>query len=148
MQILPSLESFCIYAAAGVLMTFIFAITFFVACFVIDQRRIEQKRNGIIPCIVQENYVPNECSQRKISNRIFYLVYSKVILSIPGKVSFPFIGYYTHFYNYLSCFTRFKLIYYCIKRWQNIQTKFTSGFSVATYKLVSNQEYGRKPEVC
>lgn len=85
-QILPCLESFCIYAAAGVLMTFIFAVTFFVACFVLDQRRVESKRNGVFPCIVHENYTPNECSQSKISNRVFECVYSNVILTIPGKV--------------------------------------------------------------
>ncbi|KAG5871007.1 hypothetical protein JTB14_006974 [Gonioctena quinquepunctata] len=84
--ILPCLESFCIYAAACVLMTFIFAITFFVACFVLDQRRIEMRRNGIVPCIQHEDYVPNKCSQRRFTNSIFNLIYSKVILTTPGKV--------------------------------------------------------------
>lgn len=91
-QILPSLESFCIYAAAGVLMTFIFAITFFIACFVLDQRRIEHNRNGIIPCIVHKSdYVSNECSQKQISNNIFKIVYSKIVLTTPGKVNTLYI---------------------------------------------------------
>lgn len=67
-------------------MTFIFAITFFVACFVLDQKRIENKRNGIFPWIVHENYVPNECSQRRISNKVFEFIYSNIILTTPGKV--------------------------------------------------------------
>ncbi|XP_057666401.1 protein patched homolog 1-like isoform X1 [Diorhabda carinulata] len=85
--ILPSLESFCIYAAVGVLMTFIFAITFFVACFVLDQRRVEANRNGAFPWIVHNNYKPNECSQINFTNLIFNKVYSNVILTIPGKIT-------------------------------------------------------------
>ncbi|XP_018575154.1 protein patched homolog 1 isoform X2 [Anoplophora glabripennis] len=84
--ILPCLKSFCIYAAAGVLMTFVFAVTFFVACFVLDLRRVESKRNGIFPWIVHENYVPNECSQKRISNKTFEYVYSNIILTTPGKI--------------------------------------------------------------
>nr|CAI5819257.1 unnamed protein product [Callosobruchus analis] len=85
--ILPSLESFCIYAAVGVLMTFLFAITFFVACFVIDEERIAKKRNGVMPWIVlPDDYTPNECSQRQISNHIFRVLYSKVVLTTPGKI--------------------------------------------------------------
>nr|CAH7737017.1 unnamed protein product [Callosobruchus chinensis] len=85
--ILPCLESFCIYAAVGVLMTFLFAITFFVACFVIDEQRIAKKRNGVMPWIVlPDDYTPNECSQRQISNNIFRVLYSKVVLTTPGKI--------------------------------------------------------------
>lgn len=75
----------------GVFMTFVFAITFFVACFVLDERRREQRRNGAIPCIIHhENYTPNACSQRNLTNSVFNFVYSKVILTVPGKVSNTF----------------------------------------------------------
>lgn len=84
--ILPCLQSYCIYAAVSVLMTFLFVITFFVACFALDQRRLEQGRNGIAPWIKYKNYKPNECSQRDLSGRIFHSVYSKVILTWPGKL--------------------------------------------------------------
>merc|ERR1719450_1200531 len=36
---LPALRSFCIYAAVGILATFVFQSTFFVAVFSLDQRR-------------------------------------------------------------------------------------------------------------
>lgn len=84
--ILPCLESFCIYAAVGVFMTFVFALTFFTACFVLDQKRFEDNRNGIIPCISHENYKPNQCSQSNITNRVIATIYSKVILTKPGKI--------------------------------------------------------------
>ncbi|XP_043686569.1 NPC1-like intracellular cholesterol transporter 1 isoform X1 [Vespula pensylvanica] len=84
--ILPSLQSFCIYAAVGVLVTFLLQITFFVAFFTLDAKRIEEKRNGIIPCIVHENHVtkivdPNKALSTKLIDRL----YSKVVLTLPGK---------------------------------------------------------------
>ncbi|XP_050309697.1 protein patched homolog 1-like [Anthonomus grandis grandis] len=84
--ILPCLESFCIYAAFGVFMTFIFAITFFTACFVLDQKRLESGRNGVLPWIEHPNYKPNKCSQSRITNKVFEFVYGKIILTVPGKV--------------------------------------------------------------
>ncbi|XP_015188505.1 PREDICTED: patched domain-containing protein 3-like [Polistes dominula] len=86
--ILPSLQSFCIYAAVGVLVTFLLQITFFVAFFTLDAKRIQQKRNGLIPCIVHENYVskivdPNETFSTKLIDRF----YSKIVLTVPGKLS-------------------------------------------------------------
>lgn len=86
-QILPCLESYCIYAAVGVLMTFIFVITFFVACFVLDQQRVESNRNGIIPCIEHRSYKPNPWSQSRFTSRVFEYVYKNVILTNPGKAS-------------------------------------------------------------
>lgn len=84
--ILPCLQSYCIYSAVSVLVTFLFVVTFFVACFTLDQRRLEQGRNGIAPWIQYSNYKPNECSQRDLSGRIFHTIYSKIILTWPGKL--------------------------------------------------------------
>ncbi|KAF7285020.1 hypothetical protein GWI33_012334 [Rhynchophorus ferrugineus] len=84
--ILPCLESFCIYAAVGVFMTFFFALTFFSACFVLDQKRLEERRNGIIPCITHKNYIPNKCSQKNLTNNFIGTIYSKIILTTPGKI--------------------------------------------------------------
>lgn len=83
---MPSLESFCIYAAVCVLMMFIFAVTFFVACLTLDQKRIEMNRNGAIPCIKYNDYEKNQCSQQQWSNKLFKLLYSKIIFSTTGKV--------------------------------------------------------------
>lgn len=67
-------------------MMFVFAVTFFVACLSLDQRRLEENRNSAIPCIKHNDYKKNECSQKQWSNKIFKLLYSKVIFSTPGKV--------------------------------------------------------------
>ncbi|XP_060517935.1 protein patched homolog 3-like isoform X2 [Cylas formicarius] len=84
--ILPCLQSFCIYAAFGVFAIFVFSVTFFTACFVLDEKRIQMKRNGIVPCITHKNFKPTECSQRKITSRVFHCIYSKAILTTPGKI--------------------------------------------------------------
>lgn len=73
-------------------MTFIFAVTFFTACFVLDQERVEKKRNGIFVCYQHENnYEVNECSQRQISNKVFQYVYSKAVLTTTGKVRVAYL---------------------------------------------------------
>uniref|UniRef100_A0A1Y1JZP0 SSD domain-containing protein n=1 Tax=Photinus pyralis TaxID=7054 RepID=A0A1Y1JZP0_PHOPY len=84
--ILPSLQSYCLFAAAGVFMTFVFVITFFIACFTLDQKRIYANRNGALFCYTHKNHVKNECSQRKISNSVFRFIYSKIIFTLPGKI--------------------------------------------------------------
>lgn len=85
--ILPSLQSFCIYAACGVLLTFFFQITFYVAFFCIDARRIENKRNSIIPWIVHEDFTQKFPSpQEELPARLITMLYSSVVLTIPGKI--------------------------------------------------------------
>ncbi|GLV43096.1 Patched-related [Carabus blaptoides fortunei] len=84
--ILPSLKSFCIYAAVGVLCTFIFVITFFTACITLDQKRIEENRNGCVPCYKYGVYERNKCSQKQISKHVYHFIYSKIILTVPGKI--------------------------------------------------------------
>ncbi|XP_063995288.1 NPC intracellular cholesterol transporter 1-like [Diachasmimorpha longicaudata] len=85
--ILPSLESFCIYAAVGVLVTFLLQITFFVAFFSLDVKRVESKRNGVFPCIIHPSYEPSisDSRERRVSRIIDY-IYSKLVLTLPGKL--------------------------------------------------------------
>lgn len=85
--ILPCLQSFCIYASVGVLATFLLQVTIFVACFMMDAKRIEGKRNGAIPCIVHSNYQSAEFgTKHSISWNFIDRVYSKVILTRAGKI--------------------------------------------------------------
>ncbi|KAK4886579.1 hypothetical protein RN001_002850 [Aquatica leii] len=85
--ILPSLQSYCLYAAAGVFMTFVFVVTFFTACFTLDEKRIRANRNGAVFCYVHKNHKRNECSQRKIAQEVFKFVYTNIIFTIPGKIT-------------------------------------------------------------
>lgn len=86
-QILPSLNSFCIYAAVGVFVTYILQVTFFVAFFTLDCERVEKKRNGVVPCVTHEKFVPGGSDGRQnISWRLIDAFYTKVVLTIPGKI--------------------------------------------------------------
>lgn len=85
--VLPSLQSFCIYAAIGVFFTYVFVTTFFVAIFTLDQRRIAARRNGVIPFIVHKPEQTEYCCEANLMTRFLTFLYSKVILTVPGKVN-------------------------------------------------------------
>lgn len=90
--ILPSLQSYCIYAAFGVLLTFLFQITFYVAFFSIDARRIENKRNSIFPCIIHENFTQKFINpQEEFSTKLINKIYSNIILTKLGKITIVLI---------------------------------------------------------
>lgn len=83
--ILPSLQSFCLYAALGVFFIFIFSVTFYVAIFVLDERRMRDKRNGVLFCIKHPNYIARE-SKKSISQVVIHQLYSKVMFTKPMKI--------------------------------------------------------------
>lgn len=60
--VLPALSGFCIYASLGIFFIYFYAITFFLAWFSIDQRRVESSRDACI-CLKKEDWTPNQCSQ-------------------------------------------------------------------------------------
>ena len=69
--VIPGLRSFCLYASVGIIAIYVFQCTFFVACLSIDQKRIEQHRNGFLPCIKHKDWTPNKFSQRDIIRSFF-----------------------------------------------------------------------------
>ena len=85
-QVLPSLQSFCVFAAVGILAVYFIQATWFVAWFTLDQRRIEARRDGLLPCYTHRRWTPNECSQRNCFQNFFSRVYAPAVLSRPGKV--------------------------------------------------------------
>ncbi|KYN16514.1 Patched domain-containing protein 3 [Trachymyrmex cornetzi] len=94
--ILPSLQSFCIYAAVGVFVTFLLQITFFIACFTLDARRMERKRNGMFPCITHENFTPKLSDvSSAVSWKFINFFYSRIVLTTPGKIIIVLITFVT-----------------------------------------------------
>lgn len=81
--VLPSLKSFCIFAAMCILMTYLYVVTFFVAVLTLDEMRLAKGRNGCCPCIVHKEaklwWEPN------LMPRFITFLYSKLILNKPGK---------------------------------------------------------------
>ena len=84
--VLPSLCSYSLYSAMGILFTYIYQITFFVACLTLDTKRIDQKRDGFFWCKkYDENWKPNACSQGNYLQDLFKGLGS-ILQSKPVKV--------------------------------------------------------------
>ena len=64
----PALRSFCISAAIAIAAIFVYQSSWFVGCLVIDQRRIQQKRDGFIPIIVHKDWEPQKWTQTDIGS--------------------------------------------------------------------------------
>ena len=64
----PSLQSFCISAALAIAAIYVFQSSWFVACMVLDQRRIQQKRNGFLPFLVHKDWEPPKWTQTDIGS--------------------------------------------------------------------------------
>ena len=69
--VLPALQSFCVYCAVGIAAIYIYQATIFFAALSVDQRRIEKRRNGLLPCIRHKDWAPNAASQRSLGQEMF-----------------------------------------------------------------------------
>ncbi|KAG8245135.1 molting cycle, collagen and cuticulin-based cuticle [Homalodisca vitripennis] len=84
--ILPALESFCLYAAAGVFFTFIYQATFFVAFLVLDEHRVAKQRNPFLLCVTHDKPVQSHNNVAPCSRPIINFIYSRIILTYPVKI--------------------------------------------------------------
>ena len=85
-SVLPALGNFCAYASMGIFAVFLQMISFFLAWLVIDQRRIDARRDGVFCCMKKDaNWTPNICSQKSIMDTIFKF-YSEAIDSLAFKI--------------------------------------------------------------
>lgn len=100
-QILPSLESFCLYAGIGVVLIFIYVNTFVIAIFTLDEHRILTNRNAFAPCVAHKSTANLWCDAQ-LMNRFVKFIYTNLIITTPGKIivlmltiavtAFSFIG--------------------------------------------------------
>ena len=64
-SVIPALGNFCFYSALGIFAVFLNMVSFFLGWLVIDQCRIDAKRDGIFCCQKKNgSWSPNECSQK------------------------------------------------------------------------------------
>lgn len=73
------------FAATGIFFLYVFEILFFVSCLAIDERRLQNRRDGCI-CTVHKNWKPNECSQQNIQKIVFDKYVGPVMMKTPVKV--------------------------------------------------------------
>lgn len=70
--VIPALRSFCAFCGIGILAIFIYTLTFFTACIALDQRRVDEKRNGCCIWIKHgDDWKPNELTQKNLVNCFF-----------------------------------------------------------------------------
>lgn len=87
----PAIRVFCITAMVAVAATYFSVCTFFVALLALDEKRISEKRNGLISCIVHKDakdLVYNE--DNSWPYKCFKYIYKEIILTKPGKVKLKF----------------------------------------------------------
>eukprot|EP00092_Neocalanus_flemingeri_P016672 GFUD01018035.1.p1 GENE.GFUD01018035.1~~GFUD01018035.1.p1 ORF type:complete len:937 (+),score=124.95 GFUD01018035.1:339-3149(+) len=59
--VIPALRSFCLFCSVGILAIFLYTLTFFTACMVLDQKRIDERRDGCFCCWRHgESWTPNK----------------------------------------------------------------------------------------
>ena len=55
---------FPFFQSVGIICVFLYMITFFLALFSLDQRRMDDKRDGVICCWKRgDEWTPNKCSE-------------------------------------------------------------------------------------
>ncbi len=86
---IPILRHFCLFAAMGVFMLYVFVTTFFVGCLALDEKRIDNRKVCACPCIPprSRSWEPNKFSQRDYGRLFFDKVYTKALFHPYMKVS-------------------------------------------------------------
>ena len=84
--VLPALSSFCIYAALGIFFIYFYVITFFLAWFCYDQRRVEEDRDECLCCWRRKDWEPSKCSRRSLLKIVFEWL-AKILLHLPSKIA-------------------------------------------------------------
>ncbi|XP_052274727.1 patched domain-containing protein 3-like isoform X2 [Dreissena polymorpha] len=84
--VIPSLSTFCVYAAIGVLALYILQATFFVACVTFDERRIDAKRNACCMCVKHDaNYKPGKYYNFSIQHEFMRRFWGPFLTKTPVK---------------------------------------------------------------
>ena len=85
---MPGLQSFCVCTAIALASIYVLQLTWFTAWLVIDERRKEGLRDGLLPCLVhREDYQPASCSlgaSLSLGDK-FWSVYEAVTANIVYK---------------------------------------------------------------
>ena len=87
--VLPALRSFCVWCAVGILVDYIFQITFFTAALALDCKRLVQGRNGLCPCYKHKQFdvetIIETPDEESMSKKLFSKM-ADIILSLPGVI--------------------------------------------------------------
>ena len=86
LQSIPILRHFCLFTAFGVFMVYIFVMTFFIGCLVLDERRVTNRQ--VISCMAPkpDSWQPSKFSQKEIVPLFFDKILTPVMFKGPAKV--------------------------------------------------------------
>ena len=82
---MPGLESFCVCTAIGLGSIYLLQISWFVAWMSLDEKRISAGGDGLLPCIVHQDYKPPACSERNYGDWIVKK-YGNLLSSVIFKI--------------------------------------------------------------
>ena len=88
LQSIPILRHFCLFTAFGVFMVYIFVMTFFIGCLVLDEKRVTKRQVTSFSAPKPESWEPNECSQKEIVPLFFNKLLTPVMFKGPARASF------------------------------------------------------------
>jgi predicted RND superfamily exporter protein len=82
---MPGLESFCVCTAIGLGSIYLLQVSWFVAWMTLDEQRVEAGRDGLLPCIVHQDFQPSDCSKFEVGLTVMKY-YAKLLSSSVFKV--------------------------------------------------------------
>eukprot|EP00090_Calanus_glacialis_P027719 TRINITY_DN4393_c0_g1_i1.p1 TRINITY_DN4393_c0_g1~~TRINITY_DN4393_c0_g1_i1.p1 ORF type:complete len:1001 (-),score=160.99 TRINITY_DN4393_c0_g1_i1:89-3091(-) len=82
---MPGLESFCVCTAIGLGSIYLLQVSWFVAWMTLDEQRVESGRDGLLPCIVHQDFQPSACSNFE-AGLVVMKYYAKLLSSNAFKV--------------------------------------------------------------
>ena len=101
--VMPFLKSFCLFATMGIFFLYIFEVTFFVSCLVLDERRLKLNKDGCC-CRIKRNWEPNDCSQKNLQQMIFQKFIGPLIMKPGIKIFILFSTFFIVGVNLLGIF--------------------------------------------
>ena len=78
---MPGLAAFCVCTALSLGSIYLLQISWFVAWMSLDERRIAEGRDGLVPCLVHEDFKPSKCSRTNYGD-IVVKKYVKLLSSV------------------------------------------------------------------
>merc|ERR1719492_520378 len=139
---MPILRSFCLFAAMGVLFLYIFAITFFLACLTLDERRKDARKILNCDCIKAKplDWKPNSLSQKNFCEYFFSDILSPILFKPYNKalivvLTLSMVG--------LACFG----VYRIKMDYKSVQYVDATSYQAKYYKIIQDlfpkYQYGK-----
>ena len=104
LTLLPGLEAFCLNCAIGIFVLYVLQLSWFLACMVLDQERIQAGRNAILPCLISKKFntppsatptkttSKNKSAQSVLMRGYVSLLESKIYKSLIVCCTFSILG--------------------------------------------------------